>query len=157
MHNVSLKIFLSFKCICRLTENAVRMLLLSELPIVLQVYQLLNNYVKINLVSGFKITGIRMSLLQESRKINACLKIQCQLMIMYIFSSIISRAQFKHTEKSIGKSHLLMHYICHSKKKKKKHLILPYIANVTDTILKLHFIMCAPWYTEFCTTVVAHF
>lgn len=40
-------------------------------------------------------------------------------MIMYIFSSIISRAQFKHTEKSIGKSHLLMHYICHSKKKKK--------------------------------------
>lgn len=77
-------------------------------------------------------------------------------MIMYIFSSIISRAQFKHTEKSFGKSHLLMHYICPSKKKKKQ-LILPYIANVTDRILKLHFIMCAPWYTEFCITVVVHF
>lgn len=53
-----------------------------------------------------------MRLLQESRKINDSLKIQYQFMIMYVFSSIISKVKFKYAEMVDIKEKLLKNDSC---------------------------------------------
>lgn len=79
---------------------------------------------------------------------------------VYIQQHLISRVQFKYREMMDIKKNLWRNDTCLCityALVKKKQLNLPYISNVTDTISKLHFVMCAPWYIEFCITVVVHF